>query len=271
MVSNEFAGGRRELTATLLDTDESCLLIGPSATLLGAVADLVIGSPAELPAVDVLAEAEALKTAREEFQVAAGLVEGIAADRLRIRVFDERADTTLLATSSAVYAVVDGSEAVGALASEAEPLVGGVREAYREKFADADSFDLRRPALSHTIQTLEEQLGEPVGAEFERALEGAERVTGLDAVVTLLVVVTARNEGLLYDLSQWSEDVGLASKATVSRRKSQLEDTGVVLTEKQPIDIGRPRLRLVLDPDSDLAAADPEELWPLTREYLPTA
>lgn len=269
-MSNEFAGGHRELTATLLDTDESCLLIDPSAALLGAVAGFVIDSPAGPPAVDVLAEAEALKTAREEFQVAAGLAEGIADDRLRLRVLEERANTTLLVTPSVVYAVVDGGDTVGALASETEPFVGSVREIYRETFADADSFDLRRPALSHTIETLEEQLGGPVADEFERALEGAERITGLDAVVTLLVVVTARNEGLLYDLSQWSEDVGLASKATVSRRKSQLEDTGVVLTEKQPIDIGRPRLRLVLEPDSELAAADPEELWPLIREYLPS-
>ncbi|MFW6153464.1 MAG: hypothetical protein ACOC42_03805, partial [Halobacteriota archaeon] len=49
---------------------------------------------------------------------------------------------------------------------------------------------------------------------------------------------------LLYDVSKWGEDIGLASKATFSRKKSELEDAGVIDTEKEYIDVGRPRLRL---------------------------
>lgn len=268
MVSNEFAGGHRELTATLLDTDESCLLIDPSAAVLGAVADLATDESTALPETDVLAESDALKTARDRFQVATGLAEGVADERLRLRVLDEPVNTTLLATPAAVYAIVDGGETVGALASEAEPFVGDVHENYRAQFADADGFDLRRPALSETLATLADELGEAVADEFKQALAGADRVVGLDAVVGLLVVVTARHDGLLYDLSQWSENVGLASKATVSRRKTRLEDTGLIETEKQPVDVGRPRLRLVVDPGSELAEATPEELWALTREHV---
>lgn len=267
-MSNEFAGGHRELTATLLDTDESCLLIDPSAAVLGAVAELATEPATELPETDVLAEDGVLKTARDRFQVATGLAEGVAEGRLRLRVLDEAVNATLLVTPEAVYAVVDGSETVGALGSDREPFVSDVRETYDERFTDADEFDLRRPALSDALETLGESLGEPVAEEFERALAGANRVVGLDAVVGLLVVVTARQDGLLYDLSQWSENVGLASKATVSRRKTRLEDTGLIETEKQPVDVGRPRLRLVVDPDSELAEATPEELWALTREHV---
>ena len=40
--------------------------------------------------------------------------------------------------------------------------------------------------------------------------------------------------------------MGLASKATFSRMKGRLEEQGVIATEKVPIDVGRPRLRLRL-------------------------
>jgi DNA-binding MarR family transcriptional regulator len=45
------------------------------------------------------------------------------------------------------------------------------------------------------------------------------------------------------------EDTGVASKATFSRVKTRLEDRDLIETEKVPIDVGRPRLRLVLVPD----------------------
>ena len=56
---------------------------------------------------------------------------------------------------------------------------------------------------------------------------------------------------LLYDISRWGEDVGVASKATFSRAKSRLEDAALIRTEKVPIDVGRPRLRLTLPAEYD--------------------
>ncbi len=85
--------------------------------------------------------------------------------------------------------------------------------------------------------------------------------------VTLALLVTARNEGMLYDLSRWGENVGIASKATFSRAKTTLEDEGILDTEKVPIDVGRPRQRLLLDHDGlaaadiDEFAADPRVFW----------
>ena len=65
----------------------------------------------------------------------------------------------------------------------------------------------------------------------------------------LCLLAAARNEQLLYDVSRWGEEVGLASKATFSRTKTALENAGLVGTEKVPIDVGRPRLRLTLAPE----------------------
>jgi hypothetical protein len=72
---------------------------------------------------------------------------------------------------------------------------------------------------------------------------------------------------LLYDISKWGEDVGLASKATFSRTKTDLEEAGVVATEKVPIEVGRPRLRLRLG-DDRLRSADRDEFGALAELVL---
>lgn len=89
---------------------------------------------------------------------------------------------------------------------------------------------------------------------------------GLDEV-TISLLVAARNEVLLYDISKWGEDVGIASKATFSRTKTKLEELGLIDTEKVPIDVGRPRLRLKLGAD-ELVAAGADELADEAQKLL---
>ena len=87
--------------------------------------------------------------------------------------------------------------------------------------------------------------------------------------MTLALLAGARHSELLSEISKWGEDVGLASKATFSRSKSDLEDVGIVETEKVPIDVGRPRLRLRLV--EDLRGAPIPELVTTARDSLATA
>ncbi|RJX46853.1 hypothetical protein DP106_15410, partial [Halonotius pteroides] len=90
--------------------------------------------------------------------------------------------------------------------------------------------------------------------------------TGLDEV-TVSLLVAARNGDLLYDISRWGEDVGIASKATFSRTKTRMEESGVIETEKVPIDVGRPRLRLRLG-DERLDVDDESEFARVARSLL---
>src|SRR5699024_7273037 len=91
----------------------------------------------------------------------------------------------------------------------------------------------------------------------ENETEGRGR-SGLTEV-GVSVLVAAKHGELLYDISVWGEDVGLASRATFSRIKAQLEEEGLITTEKVPIDVGRPRMRLRLG-DEQLREADVTEL-----------
>ncbi|MFB6177166.1 MAG: DUF5821 family protein, partial [Halobaculum sp.] len=56
-------------------------------------------------------------------------------------------------------------------------------------------------------------------------------------------------------------------KATFSRTKTRLEDVGIVDTEKVPIDVGRPRLRLKLG-DDRLREASSEDLASVAQSIL---
>ncbi|MFB6175911.1 MAG: DUF5821 family protein, partial [Halobaculum sp.] len=101
-----------------------------------------------------------------------------------------------------------------------------------------------------------------LGPEFERGFEASLDVAqGLrDRTkfheVKAALVVAAHGELLHYDVSKWGEDSGLASTASFSRHKSQLEDEDVIETEKQPVEMGRPRQRLKLTEEYRQIAAE---------------
>jgi predicted transcriptional regulator len=97
--------------------------------------------------------------------------------------------------------------------------------------------------------------------DFRTVLESIESMGDDDELdeVEVNLLVAAKHEQLLYDISRWGEDAGVASKATFSRTKNHLEEKGLIETEKIPIDVGRPRLRLLLG-DERLREAEAEEL-----------
>jgi hypothetical protein len=138
------------------------------------------------------------------------------------------------------------------LATDDEAFISGAYGQYAGERDRAEAFSLRTPGLSRVRETLAERIGETAAADFDEVLTSMESARGdgdgLDEV-TISLLVAAKNDELLYDISKWGEDVGIASKATFSRTKSELEETGLITTEKVPIDVGRPRLRLKLGDD----------------------
>jgi hypothetical protein len=122
------------------------------------------------------------------------------------------------------------------------------------------------------LDSLGEEFNSAVESDFRTVLESVEDMddSGELDEVGLSLLVAAKHEQLLYDISKWGEDVGVASKATFSRTKTHFEEQGLLETEKVPIDVGRPRLRLLLG-DERLHEADTEELASVARELLSPA
>ncbi|WP_436910251.1 transcriptional regulator TbsP [Halosimplex marinum] len=221
------------------------------------------------PTVRLLAPGDPIKDVLADFVVAGRAADLIDAGTLALRVLEDAPEASLLVTESAVVSLVAGDDRVGGLSAGDGAFVGDVRGRYEREWADAEPYSLRTPPLSAVRETLAADIGVDTAEDFDALLDSLEVAKGegegLDEVAIALLVA-ARNGQLLYDMSKWGEDVGLASKATFSRMKTRLEDSDLVTTEKVPIDVGRPRLRLRLA--EDLREVDLPELGQVAQERL---
>jgi hypothetical protein len=255
------------LHTALADSSGDVYAVCPSE---GAITDLVtiLGTLESPPTVRLLAPESTLKEVMEDFVVAGSAADLVEEGVLAVRTVD--LDTgTVLVDEVTVVSVVSAGDRVAGLVTADESFVGAAATRYAEVWSDAEEYGIRTPPLSRVRSTLEADIGPETANDFDAVLESLGTIRGdaeLDEV-TISLLVAARNRELLYDISKWGEDVGIASKATFSRTKTKLEDTGLIDTEKVPIDVGRPRLRLLLG-DERLADADIDEFAGVAQSML---
>jgi hypothetical protein len=224
------------------------------------------------PTVRLLVDWDEVTAAMNDFVVAGHAADLVAAGTLEVRVLEAPPRASVFVSGETAVSLVHAGDRVGGLTTTDESFVADVRDRYTDRWDGAEAYSLRTPPISEVRETLATELGEAVLADFDALLDRFSTVTGEDDdldEVTLVLLAAARHGELLYEVSTWGEDVGLASKATFSRSKSELEDAGVVDTEKVPIDVGRPRLRLRLV--DDLGDADIPELVATARDRLAAA
>ncbi|WP_160135570.1 transcriptional regulator TbsP [Halococcus salsus] len=233
----------------------------------------ILANSEQPPNVRLLVREDMLKWLRDDFVLASTAAELLAAEMLELRAAAGRLDGELVVTEETVVSLLTpDDEQSAALVTDDEEFVAAAREHWSDRWEDGEQFDLRTPAYSRVVDSLGEEFNSEMESDFRTALESVETMDGEDELdeVGLSLLVAAKHEQLLYDISHWGEDVGVASKATFSRTKTQFEEQGLLETEKVPIDVGRPRLRLVLG-EERLREADVEELASVARELLAAA
>ena len=255
------------LDGALDAAEDELYVVNPDADVL----EELLGTLAtdDGPTVELLAAESVLKETARDFKLASAAADLRDAGRLELRVH-EGTDNTLLVTESSVVAVVSAGGRAAGIVADDEGFVADAYEEYAAAFAESEPFELRTPGTTEVRETLAEGLGDATADDFDGVLASLETARGdsddLDEV-TVSLLVAAKNEELLYDISKWGEDVGIASKATFSRTKSELEEAGLLDTEKVPIDVGRPRLRLKLA-DDRLRDASTGELASVAQSVL---
>ena len=259
MVQNLLDRGLEETVDAVLADVEAAMVVDPSRETIEAVVDAL--EEDRDGTVDLFAREGPLRAVFEDFLVASRAADHVADGHLRIRTLPERVGNELVVTDDELGAIVSAGGTHGLLIATDAEFVEASRRGLRERWSEATPYSLRTPPLSAVRSGLEDTLGGETTADFDRMLASMETARGEDGVdeVTLSLLAAARNEQLLYDVSKWGEDVGLASKATISRTKSRLEEAGLLATEKVPIEVGRPRLRLRLA-DERLREIDPDQL-----------
>lgn len=258
------SGGWRAIEAvveqTLSDANDPVTVVNPTESVMRAVVDTA--SEIAAPPIQILAEPQELRAVMEDFLIASRAADLLAADQLFLRVTESPPRTIAFVEESRVVALVSIEDAVVDVQATERERIETVVRAVANRWAMAESFRVDAPPRSKMMDALEEVVGEAVRADFQAMLDALDSVRGngkgVDEV-SLSLLAAANNDALLYDISKWGEAESVASKATFSRAKNRLEDLGLIETEKVPIDVGRPRLRLTL-PEDGLENPDPERI-----------
>ena len=270
MASNLLDDNIEDILRTVLeDTDETLLVVNPSATAIEELVD-VAGGLSDLPEIRLLGDESTLKDVMGDFILASNAADLVHEDALRLRVLEDENENSLLISPDQVVALVNVGDTVAGLTTDDAEFVDVAYDKYTTTWEESSEFNLRTPPLSQVRSTLSADIGDGVEDDFTGVLSSLQTArgdgNGLDEV-TISLLVAAKNEVLLYDISKWGEDVGIASKATFSRTKTRLEDMGLIDTEKVPIDVGRPRLRLKFG-DERLYEANTDQLASVAQNLL---
>ena len=259
--------------AVLEGDSDTVLAVGPSTDVIDGLLEALTERD-HTPSIRVLAAETVLKDLVSDFTVAGTIADFVAEDVLSLRTTENRLDGPLMVTEKRVITVVSTAAHTAGIGTDDEEFVEDARRHYADRWENADSFTLRTPPLSRVRETLETELGPEVADDFEQMRTTLQTTrdndhSGLDGV-DLCLLAAAKNGALLYDINTWGENVGLASRATFSRKKNAFEEMGLIETEKVPIEVGRPRQRLVLG-DERLQGVDAGELVGVVGSITPVA
>ena len=212
--------------------------------------------------VRMLGTEGALSGACDDFLAATRAADLADGGRLSIRVTEQDHLPSLLVTGGEVgspsrrsdagevttISPLPGSDAVAVRTGEADS-VATVRSAFVESFSNAAGYEVGVPGYTRLLESLDSAVGSDVRADLASVMEAGVTVRssagGLDEIDAILLV-GGRNGAQLFELSTWAEDLGVASRATMSSRKRRLEAAGLLTTEKVHADVGRPRQRLIV-------------------------
>lgn len=253
----------------LADADGPVYAVNPSERTIEELIDATDAADGDAQ-LRMLADRGSLRAVMEDFLVASETADLITAGSLAIRTATDLPPTQFLVTPERTIALVPAGDIVAGIGTTDADVATSISELTTTSWDGAEEFSPRSPAISNVRDTLATDVGDGVEDDFDEMLASMETARGdgddLDEV-TVSLLAAARNGVLLYDISKWGEDVGVASKATFSRTKTTLEERGLIETEKVPIDVGRPRLRLKLA-DDRLRSADPDELVSVAQSAL---
>ncbi len=271
MASNLLDGTLEDiLHSTLSASDGETYVVNPTGEIIEQYVGVAAEYEGEHPTTHLLADDRTVRDVMDDFIVASNAADLVDRGHLEIRTTEDDPTNSVVATPDSVVALVDAGRRTGGLVTDDVEFVAAARETYGEDWESAEPYTLRTPPISQVRDTLESEMGSDAEDDFNGVLGSLETARGngdgLDEV-TISLLIAAKNEELFYDISRWGEDVGVASKATFSRMKNELEQTGLIGTEKVPVEVGRPRQRLTIT-DDRLKQADPGQLASVAESLL---
>lgn len=241
------------------ESDGDFFVANPDRKILFGLYDVFSQTEEDHAGLRILIDEKMAKELMDEFftsSKAGGLVEAEVAEIRTIEYYER--NSLIVSEAGLMFWTQTDAETVSIFESTPSDHQN-VMDSLASEWGAGDEYSIRTPGLPRLRETMEAELGKRFREEFDSILadfdELPKRGDGFN-VYSVALLAAAKNEILFYDLGKWAEDVGLASKATFTRKKQQLEEAGVIETSKQTIDVGRPRLRLhLVNEESDYLAA----------------
>lgn len=229
------------------DTVTDAFTVKPPAGTIGDVVRILREFDSDAtPTVTLIATTKEVKDAFDDFETASYAAQLITDGDLTIYIADDIDHTPAFVSESTAMSLHEFGDQTLLFTPDR---TGGLDDAVDhldEATEELEEFSPRTPGYDDAVTEFEDQFDEAARDDFEAAVDQLDSVSGDVDEVVVAILVGAKHELLHYDIGKWAEDVRIASKATISREKGTLEDIGYVATEKVPMDIGRPRQRLVL-------------------------
>lgn len=230
-----------------------------------------LGATAE-PPLRILADREQLSALFDTFEASHKAAELIAQSLVTYRAIDEAPVSAPLVVAEAYAAtVVVFGQTYGIFETDRSNLASLSRDRIDDCWtAGTPVSPPDRPEWRTVTTALAEHTSEETLSVFRSLLDArraAPEPETLD-VVTIAVLAGARTQTLQRDVARWCTDQSVAAASTVSIRKSDLADRGIVSNTRDPPDgVGAPVKRLMLA-DDHLAASSVENLYDVVATVM---
>lgn len=165
---------------------------------------------------------------------------------LETRTRDSETIPTMLLTDQEAYLELEFVESKHLVRVDDQEVYGELIAEFDRIFEQSEPLSVDVPAWNYLLEQLGEIVGEDTKEEYRRLIAASSDDQSLDEI-SVALIAAALSGALNYDLAKWGEEMNIASKATFSRRKKELESEEIIETEKVPVDVGRPRQRLKLN------------------------
>lgn len=231
------------------DSDDVKLVISDIELIIDVVNQISANEATDFEVI--IPESEA-RQVRLNFPLNSKTAELVKQNRLSLYSTETRPLSNIVLDGSDFYNLIRLGEIEQFAKSTDKDLSTKIDEEFTRMKDTSELIKLDILAWSILLTQLEETVDTETRREFERLIEAA-RIENLGALddISVAIIAAAQSGALLNDLGNWAEEVHLASKATFSRRKQNLEEEGIIYTEKVPIEVGRPKQRLLLSDDVD--------------------
>ena len=236
-------------------TESSLRILTDDSAVIETLVGVSRTAEAEQGTTELLCSQESLKQLERDFVTESHASHLAAESRISFR---SRTDTepelpTLVFDGSGVTALLPvGGHEIAPLAVEAADTRQRLKRLYHSMWESGLPFTPDLPPYPAMLSLADQHLGTAVRDDFETATEVLQQRTDGESLkpVALVIVLGARHQTFVADIADWTETTGLATQATVSKVKTELEELGVVATESVPHGVGHPRQQLRFAEDS---------------------